>query len=341
MNKPIAVLISDVHYSLATLALADTAMRRALNKANDLRVPLIVAGDLHDTKALHRAECQEAMLDTFHAATQLPIVLVGNHDRRNEKSPEHALHFLAEAAVIIDRPTYSGRLNTPAMLIPYQHDAEDFKAALDPKIPLVICHQGLIGADMGHYAQDKSAITKDDVANYRVISGHYHRRQDIKCGRPRKGAVGLYSYLGNPYSLSFGEANDPQKGFSILMDNGLLEFVPTNLRRHVIIELTIEELSHPDLWKITGNPAYHVMDLLWLKVSGTRSQLASVDKQQLGYSFGRLDFKLDKIPTDSNEEPKVAPDMSPSEAMDAVIDATSETDEQKAKLKELYRELMS
>ena len=62
MKIPTAVLISDVHYSLQTLPLADKVMRMAIDKANSLGVPLIVAGDLHDTKANMRAECVNAMI---------------------------------------------------------------------------------------------------------------------------------------------------------------------------------------------------------------------------------------------------------------------------------------
>ena len=40
MKKPVAVIISDVHYSLKTLELADAAMRLAIAKANNLDVPV-------------------------------------------------------------------------------------------------------------------------------------------------------------------------------------------------------------------------------------------------------------------------------------------------------------
>lgn len=339
MSKPIAVLGADVHYSIGTLALADAATRQMVAKANELNVPLIIAGDLHDTKAHLRAECEEAMIKTFQEAKQEPTALVGNHCRRNERSPEHALHFLRGVAEVIDRPCTWDRGSLTATLLPYQHDQEEYKKALNQGNSLVICHQGIIGADMGHYVQDKSAVTKDDVAGYRVISGHYHKRQDIKCGRPRKGAVGLFSYIGNPYTLTFAEAKDPEKGFQILMDDGTLEFVPTNLRKHIIMEFSVDELEsgaflHPGLPRMD--------DLVWIKLSGTRSQLEATSKQALGdrlFAKG-FNFRLDKIPTDANTEAKVTPKMSATEAMDAVIDGTKDTAKEKAALKALYRELM-
>ncbi len=346
MSKAIAVLGSDIHYSISTLALADAATRQMVAKANELNVPLVIAGDLHDTKAHHRAECQEAMLKTFSECREPALIMVGNHDRRNERSPEHALHFLKGAAEIIDRPATWDRGRLRATMIPYQHDAEDFKAALtragsyDLTNSLVICHQGIIGADMGHYVQDKSAVTKEDVADYRVISGHYHRRQDIKCGRPRKGAVGLFSYVGNPYTLSFGEAKDPEKGYQILMDDGTLDFVPTNLRRHTVLEYTASELLHA-MYAVKGMELVGDQDLIWVKVRGPSAELGMILKKDVSDWLGRQDFRYDPIRTDVGTEAKVTSKMNPLEAMDAVIDGSPDQDKQKAELKRLYRELMS
>jgi hypothetical protein len=56
MSKPVAVLISDVHFNLSTLELASSAMKMAQNRAVELNVPLVVAGDLTDHKAIIRGE---------------------------------------------------------------------------------------------------------------------------------------------------------------------------------------------------------------------------------------------------------------------------------------------
>lgn len=338
MGKPIAVLGADIHYNINTLELADAATRQMVAKANQLNVPLVIAGDLHDTKAHLRAECEEAMIVTLQGAKHDPIILVGNHCRRNERSPEHALHFLRGIGTIIDKPCSWSQGSLSATLIPYQHNQEEFKAALAFKPPgsLVICHQGIIGADMGHYVQDKSAITKEDVAAYRVVSGHYHRRQDIDCGTSGHLHKGIFSYIGNPYSLTFGEAKDPEKGFQILMDDGTLEFVPTNLRRHLVIAIRFEGLAFLQVL----NPKPRPEDPLWLKVQGSSAQLASIKKKDIALVLGREDFKYDPIRTDVGTEATVTPKMSSTEAMDAVIEGSPDEAPRKDELKKLYRELM-
>src|SRR6202034_1760988 len=149
MGYPVAVIISDVHYNLTNLELADKAMRLAINKANVLEVPLIVAGDLHDTKANLRGECVNAMIETFgiYSRGVQIIIISGNHDRINEKSEIHSLNFLKAYQLVIDKPTKILGLH----LIPYQSDIDDLKRYIN-KIDtgsIIVMHQGLVGSNMG------------------------------------------------------------------------------------------------------------------------------------------------------------------------------------------------
>lgn len=331
MPKPICVMLADVHYSINTLSLADAATRMAIDKANELHVPLVIAGDLHCTKANLRGECVNAMVETFRQCHSPPYIIVGNHDKIHEKSTEHSLNFLAAYAMIIDYCAYQPTLG---YLIPYHHDPDELRAYLKtlPKGSQLIMHQGIQGSNMGDYVQDKSAINKEDVADFRVISGHYHTRQDIKCGRPQKGSVGMFSYIGNPFTLSFGEANDSPKGFQILMNDGNLEFVPTNLREHRVLEYTVDQLNGEGIF--LGEE----QDLVWIKVKGTREELNRITRD---YVASALDisqsFKLDLIPTDSlirvtNKE------LTNQELMDSFIDSSCEGDA-RARLKDLWKGL--
>lgn len=360
MSKPVAVLISDVHYSLQTLQLADVAMRMAIDKANSLRVPLIVAGDLHDTKANLRGECVNAMIETFKRCYSPPYILVGNHDRLNEKAPAHSLNFLANLTWhetndpygidssemisnlnLVETPGFYndlGSINGKSIhLIPYQHDSDELRAHLKTidKGSCVIMHQGLTGTNSGHYIQDKSAITHEDVADFRVISGHYHTRQTIKTGRPQKGAVGLFDYIGNSYTLNFAEANDPPKGFQILMNDGALEFVPTNLRKHVVYDISI------NLFEITGTAPYAALeDLVWVKIKGTKEELSSSGRKQAERWINRqAPFRLDLIPTDTVST-KPTTKLVQGALLDSLIDSlTNTSDARKMSLKDRWKTL--
>lgn len=346
MNKAVAVLISDVHYNINTLKLADAAMRMAIDKANELVVPLIVAGDLHDTKANMRAECVDALMNTFSKLLSRDAWIIrGNHDSYNEKSDKHALSFLKRLAYIIDTPRFVNLgEGLELYFVPYHHDVNELRTYLKtiPKGATIIMHQGLEHTNAGHYIQDKSALTHADVCDFRVVSGHYHTRQDIitsKLGVKTTGMVGVFSYIGNPYTLGFGEANDPVKGFQILMDDGTLEFVNTNLRRHVIheIDANLRELA-PAACQAT-KPG----DLLWIKVKGTKEELSKINRKwileraNLSYDFS---FRLDLIPTDIKTSADFRLNLSQGPLFDSLIDSLTDTsDERKTRLKAAWKSL--
>lgn len=341
MEKPVAVLISDIHFSLSTLALASQALKQAVDKANNLRVPLIVAGDMHDTKANLRAECVNAMLEIFKLCETHCYILRGNHDQINEKSEEHSLNFLKRpntlndynddhfpSIEVIERPWFYndlGHVNGVSIhLIPYHYDVDKLRKYLRrvDKGSTIIMHQGIEKSHSGEYIQDKSALTYEDVKDFRVISGHYHRRQTIDTG-----AGNTFDYIGNPFSLNFGEASDPEKGFQILMGDASLKFVPTKLRKHVIIEV---DLNHRN-----NAINYAVGDILLVRVRGTAEQLLRFKKEDLGISEP---YRLDLIPLDTNTTAEIAKDLTQEQVLDNLIDSlTNTSDERKADLKELWR----
>lgn len=334
MSRPVAVIISDVHYSLQTLELADAALRQALKLSRELSIPLIVSGDLHDSKANMRAEVVNRMIETFKTKDRLVIILRGNHDQINEKSQEHALNFLTPYVTrIISDPM---RLDDQ-YFIPYQHDIKKMRQILSqiPSGSQIIMHQGIEGSNSGEYYMDKSALSFEDVKDFRVISGHYHARQDIKTGHPRKGAVGLFSYVGNPYTLNFGEANDPEKGFQILMDDGTLEFIPTNLRKHIIYEW--------DLTKEASPLIYNKEDLLWMKISGPREWVEKITKKDIAIKLNlEIPFKLDLIPLKTDFIVEKKSNITQGELLDQMIDSMKDTsDEKKLRLKELWKSSVS
>jgi len=325
-SKPIAVLISDVHYSLKTLELADAAMRQAIQKANELELPLIVAGDLHDTKANMRAECINAMLATFKMADQLPIVLVGNHDRINEKADAHSLEFLSKHAQIINRFRYpkSHTRFFNVHFAAYHHDLNSLREQLHNTTSgsIVIMHQGLQGSDSGDYFQDPTALRHEDVAHLRVISGHYHRRQDIDTGKGN-----IFSYVGNPYTLGFGEANHPAKGFQILNSDGSLTFVPTNLRRHVI--LTIKG-------QLSSSGQIMSEDLVWVKADPGYTKEQAAEELHLDGDF-KFEIVADEQKADTE---RLDTKESPEAILDGMIDSLSNTSsEQKERLKTAWKGL--
>lgn len=287
-SKPVAVLISDVHYNIHTLELADRAMRIAISKANELNVRLIVAGDLHDTKANLRGECVNAIINTFKLAKNKSIVIIGNHDKINEKSDDHSLLFLEGFATIVNTPDACKNL----YFMPYYSDPKKLIEAIRYEDPgpyaALIMHQGISGSDSGEYIQDPTAIIKENVAGLRIISGHYHKRQTLELPNG-----GQWDYIGNPYTLNYGEANDPEKGFQILMDDGSLQFVPTGLRKHIVIDCVVTNSSR-ELKLIA--PQYLIIqpeDLVKVRLLGHKMDLQAISKDRISKFLQIDNFRLE------------------------------------------------
>lgn len=321
--RPLAILTSDIHFSINTLEIASECLFRAVEAARALEVPLYICGDLNDTKAIIRAEVANRLISIIGCGRARINILIGNHDLINEKSKENSLEFLRPYCQVFSVPGMSA---DGFGIIPYQTNPEDFKRAINsfPDGTIVLCHQGVQGAMMGGYVQDNSAILQEDYKNYRVISGHYHKRQTI----------GTLDYIGSPYTVSFAEANDPTKGIQLLMSDGTLKHIPTNLRKHVIVETTADNVIAP----IKGlSPD----DLLWIKVSGLSSDLDQLDKDTIGnIHLGHSNFKLDKIITTNEDMGKLSVEnQTDSELLDGIIDQSTENDEHKQYLKDLWRTL--
>lgn len=328
MSNPIAVCISDIHFSVKNLELATRSLQAAIDKSEELDVPLIIAGDLNDTKAIIRAEVANVLLNMYFKT--LTFILVGNHDLINEKSSEHGLTYLSHNynVCIVDKAGASDELPGLAF-IPYQSTTESFKEKINriPKETIIICHQGFLGAAMGDYIQDKTSISPDIVKDFTVISGHYHRHQ----------TVGPVTYIGSPYTMSFGEANDGPKGFLILNSDGTYTREILNLRKHVVIETHVDDSERP-VQNLNKD------DLLWIKMSGTSAELKKINKYELREQLKiPCSFKLDLIPTDdgrSELKDDESKQLTDAEIFDNVIDTTNLTEENKIRLKNLWKGIL-
>lgn len=325
---PIAVITGDVHFTINTLEEATLVVKKAQDLASELQVPLILNGDTLDSKAILRAECVNRLIELLtRPNTPKTYINVGNHEKINEKGKEHALHFLKPYATVIDIPTYIKGIG--AYIVPYISDKEELRAEL-AKIPndsLVIAHQGIIGADLGHYIKDDTSIEQRDFSRFRVIASHYHKKQDLILN-----SKSMFSYIGNPYTLNFGEAGQGDKGISVLQHNWSLAFYPLNLRKHIILNRTIETIYEP----IKTNPN----DLVMIKVTGIKSQLSLLDKKKIGKQvLGHSDFRLEFITTDDIATVMSNKEHTAESMMDVLIDSIVETKDNKQYLKTLWKQV--
>lgn len=245
--KNLLVAISDVHISLKNLSVSLQVLRQALEKARDLKVPLFIAGDLNDTKAVMRSEWVQALIDLFSEFYDVQIEIIdGNHDLNNKAESKSSLSFLnlIQNVSVYHNPSHYGDW----YLIPYCNTNEAFMEAIsharDTGKKRLICHQGFKGAFMGDYVVDDSSIDPDLLKDFEIIlSGHYHRHQWVNDN---------IMYFGSPFTVNFGESGHDKFIWSIYEADGKIgcQPIPTQVRKHVqfTLEPGYETQEAPEVW---------------------------------------------------------------------------------------------
>lgn len=321
-----AILISDIHYNMKNLELSDISLQETVKAANECNAPLIICGDLHDTKANLRAECIERIINTLQGCATKPYILVGNHDLVNERGTNNALSFLEPLAHLIAEPCYNEKLNT--WLFPYYSDVSKLLSFINKYCTtdkLLIMHQGMKSASMGDYIQDHSAMEYNDIKQFTCFSGHYHKHQSI----------GGFTYVGNPFTMSFGEAEDGAKGYLKLYADNSFSQIKLKLRKHIVIQADADEY-------IFNAKTPHVInsnDLVWVKLTGSAEKLNLIKKDELGLNWNLPEgFKLDKTAKIvDNIEMDIPKDLKDGELLDMLIDAYDTTSETKNIIKNWWK----
>lgn len=199
--------ISDVHISIKNLDVSLQVLREALTLARNQKVPLLISGDLNDTKAVMRSEWVKELIDLFEEFSDVQIViLTGNHDLDNKNASSNSLYFTKNISnvTLFSEPGVWGPNGTNFYIIPYQSNKDKFKACLDAarllKIRNIIAHQGILGAHMGDYIVDESSIAPEELADFDIVLlGHYHKFQTL-------GVNNNITYCGSPFTVNFGES---------------------------------------------------------------------------------------------------------------------------------------
>lgn len=239
--------------------------------------PCIWLGDLLDTKEVIRGKCLNAFYDYFSTSKLQHIVLVGNHDWFNLECIDHSLKPLSSLANvrIIDKVEVHPTL--PFVFFPYIHDKNNLKETLrliqesdKAKETVVFGHFDVSGFDYGngHLCED-GIITHDDFKGFkRVISGHFHKLQQ----------TGNFTYLGTPFSHSFGEANqDKVLGVYTLSDDHL-QLTPTEFPRHLSVKV---DMSKPGAKKkLESFLAGNENNMVRIQLHGTPEEVAKLDKSE-------------------------------------------------------------
>lgn len=247
---------------------------RALAPALRKEVDLVVhGGDLLYRSRVPAELVHRAMLPLMEVADRgVPVYLVpGNHERSRIPYGLLAQH---ERIHLFDRPrthVFERKgLRVALAGFPYARDVRDrfttllestgFRLA-DSDATLLVIHHAVEGARVGPgdftFRRGRDVIRRNDFPKEltAVLSGHIHRAQALTGSRGGRSPVTPVLYSGSIERTSFAE-KDEKKGYLTLAigargrERGQLlgwRFHALPARPMVCLDLTEEQLSHPDL----------------------------------------------------------------------------------------------
>jgi len=208
------LVFSDLHMSKATMHVALEVLEQVHNEAAQRNAGIAFLGDFWHVRGALPVEPLNEVIHLFKEWTRPTILLAGNHDQVDIGGSLYSLEAMAATAPrglvrVIDTPT----IGLGALWLPYRKRQEELVGAIAASVALpsrtiavVFCHADVRGAK---YNEGNAAvgISPNAFPNVPVYSGHYHLPQKLL----RSGDADAIEYVGSPYQLSFGEANQAKR----------------------------------------------------------------------------------------------------------------------------------
>ncbi len=225
--------------------------------AEDLGNTTIWLGDFLDTKEIIRGKCLNFIFKHLKKSKLNHIILIGNHDWFNLECIDHSLQPLKELpnVTVVDDlcglNKYSNKViplsgKTKDMFsecdiyfLPYCKKRESVERVLDmiPEKSVLFAHLDIKGFDYGNGHLCTDGISVKLLSKFsKVISGHFHKFQEDD----------KLTYLGTPFSHTFGESNQIKYigvyEFDLKNDVNKHELRETDFPMHLTYNYNVDEM---------------------------------------------------------------------------------------------------
>ena len=260
-------IVGDPHVTPKSLDKA----AKLFDKIEELGQPTIILGDLFDTKEILRGSCLNLVFNKLKQSKLHFTILVGNHDLFRLDQAEHALEVLKELPNVTIIDSIQKHKTLPFIFFPYIHDKACLKEKLTEiadKNLIAFGHFEVSGFDFGngHICEDSQITYKDFSGFKRVISGHFHKFQQ----------TGIFTYLGTPFSHSFGEANQTKVLGMYNAELDTLELLSTDFPKHVSLKLDTSKDTFSK--ELSDFVTTYSKDLIRIQLYGSPEDIAKLDK---------------------------------------------------------------
>lgn len=252
---------------------------RLFQTIEELGNPVIILGDLLDNKEVIRGKCLNLWFNYLKSSKLQFVNLVGNHDFFNLEGLDHSLKPLTSIPnvriidSVVEHPTL------PFVFFPYIHDKHKLKELVlkyASKDKVAFGHFDMLGFDFGNGHISEVGLSVEDFQGYkRVISGHYHKYQQ----------TGNFTYLGTPFSHSFGEANQDKFLGLYTVDTDKLDLLPTTFPKHVSLKVDFSKRGVDK--RVTEFIMENQGNIVRIQMHGPQEKIETFDKSR----FSNLNIK--------------------------------------------------
>jgi hypothetical protein len=261
---PVYTVVGDPHAKPDNLDKLGELFDVIENLGNDC----IILGDLLDTKELVRGKCLNFYLNRIGRSKLHFTIIVGNHDYFNLACEDHSLQALRHLSnvTLINDPhcIFSEKSDYRLGFIPYIHDSEKLKQALQllKHSDVIFCHADIKGFDYGNGLLSQAGLDSSELKDYpTIISGHYHKYQ----------AKENITYLGTPFSHSFGESNQTKYIGLYSTEDHNLRLLETSFPKHITYYVNCSQTRE--------HPLIGTTDYVRVVLSGKQEDIASFPRE--------------------------------------------------------------
>ena len=280
MNKrAVALMITDTHATSNNIWLQESIWNQFFEKAEELGVStLLHGGDMvHARKSQplevlkHLSWIKESVIDNGFEL----IGLSGNHDLVNQEDVFSYPTLLDDDDFQIIDQSYQYKVNDNLSIwflayFPekgsYKDRIEKIKMNMDMgKKNILVSHISVNGGLAHKNATTNKEVPADLFDDFdKVLLGHFHNRNRVDYDN-----VDIH-YVGSAFANNYGEDNE--KGFTIIYDDGSIEFVNAKFPKYETIQADISEIDGKWM-KQTKNHIQDSGNNVRLIVTGDESEL--------------------------------------------------------------------
>ena len=298
-KRPLIIMGTDPHLNLDNIIQVQDLFTQLFDKALELGLKQVfVLGDIFDARKAQSLTVLLAFEAICQEAEEKGITIFmfpGNHDKLDYTSEDSYLNFFrhypnVRLVMSVDKVKVSE--DVTVHLLPFFEEKSvcvDYIKSItltEGAKNYLLTHIGINGVKNNDGTTVEGSLSKSLFSKFvKIFVGHYHNRSQV--------GKNIF-YIGSMAQNNFGE--DPEKGFTVLYDNGSHELIESKYQKYDTISIDMDETSIDDLQKLRDKYSDNEHNIKF-KITGPKEKVKSVEKhlfEEVGINI-QVDYKDPEI----------------------------------------------